>query len=72
MIQTLKGAVWSASLLLKSKVKNRSTDLWGLSSKGKGKLKVNPPSTRYSVLESVGAGSVRPLNKVPKIIYAIY
>lgn len=43
---TLKGALLSASRLLKSKAKYKSTFLSGLNKIGKGKLKVNPLSTR--------------------------
>lgn len=64
---TLKGRAVSLGRALKSKDSIRSTSLWGRRTRGKGELKVRPPSTTYSFFMEVGYIS-KILEKVSEIL----
>ena len=59
---TLKGGDVSVGRALKSNDRMRSTPLCGRSRRGKGELKLSPPSTTYSFLMEVGYISNIPSN----------
>ena len=59
---TLKGGEVSVGRALKSNDRMRSTSLCGRRRRGKGELKLSPPSTTYSFFMEVGYISNIPSN----------